>query len=489
MQSPHILIFNPDQWRGDVLGHLGNPAAHTPNLDALVQTDAVSFSRAFCQLPICTPSRCSFMTGWYPHVRGHRTLHHLLQPDEPMLLRTLKQHGYYVWWGGKNHLIPRDADFGEYCDVYFHHTDAWNENPPKKRLDPANVVHPQAPEDRYSHFTGLLASDDRDDISIRDHDRMMVDAACDLIANRPENQPLCIYLPLNDPHPDYAIEEPWFSLIDREAIAPPHPVPDWSQKPSMLGGLYERQALHHWTAEQWREVQANYYGQCARMDHFFGMVVDALKQAGIYDNTVIFFFSDHGDFTGDYGLVEKNQNTFEDCLTRVPLIIKPPQGTSVQPGTRDALVELVDFSATVEALTGIEPGHTHFGRSLLPLLADPAAQHRDAVFAEGGRIAQETHTREAEHLPLFAKFWPRLSLQAEDDVAHGKATMCRTQDYKYVRRLYEPDELYDLNADPAELHNRIDDPALAGVLAEMRLRVLDFYQSTCDVVLHRTDQL
>ena len=72
----------------------------------------------------------------------------------------------------------------------------------------------------------------------------------------------------------------------------------------------------------------------------------------MYDDTALFFFSDHGDFTGDYGLVEKTQNTFSDCLTRVPLIIKPPAGVPIRPGVRDALVELIDMPATVEALTG-----------------------------------------------------------------------------------------------------------------------------------------
>ena len=97
-KKPHIIIFNVDQWRGDVLGHLGNPAADTPNLDQLVRNDAVSFSNAFCQNPVCTPSRCSFMTGWYPHVRGHRTMFHMLHQDrdEPNLLKILKDNGFDV---------------------------------------------------------------------------------------------------------------------------------------------------------------------------------------------------------------------------------------------------------------------------------------------------------------------------------------------------------------------------------------------------------
>ena len=87
---PHILIFNPDQWRGDVLGHMGNPAAVTPTLDRFAAEDSVSFRHAFCQNPVCVPSRCSFMTGWYPHVRGHRSMYHMLHPErgETNLLMT-----------------------------------------------------------------------------------------------------------------------------------------------------------------------------------------------------------------------------------------------------------------------------------------------------------------------------------------------------------------------------------------------------------------
>ena len=118
-RKPHIVIFNPDQWRGDVLGHMGNPAAVTPNLDRAAREDSVSFRHAFCQNPVCTPSRCSFMTGWYPHTRGHRTMVYMLRPDEPMLLRTLKEEGWFVWWGGKNDLVPAQHGYENYCDVKY----------------------------------------------------------------------------------------------------------------------------------------------------------------------------------------------------------------------------------------------------------------------------------------------------------------------------------------------------------------------------------
>jgi arylsulfatase A-like enzyme len=84
-------------------------------------------------------------------------------------------------------------------------------------------------------------------------------------------------------------------------------------------------------------------------------------------------------------------------------------------------------------------------------------------------------------------YWPRVNLQTREGPEHSKAVMCRTNDCKYVRRLYEKDELYDLRADPDELHNRVDDPSLAGVLAQLKDRLLTFYLETGDVVPHDTD--
>ena len=88
-KKPNIIIFNPDEMRADTLGHLGNPAAVTPNLDKFACEEAVSFSNAFCQNPVCVPSRCSFFTGLYPHVNGHRTMSYLLHDGEDSLLKGM----------------------------------------------------------------------------------------------------------------------------------------------------------------------------------------------------------------------------------------------------------------------------------------------------------------------------------------------------------------------------------------------------------------
>ncbi|MEK3724648.1 sulfatase-like hydrolase/transferase [Paenibacillus sp. FSL H8-0034] len=490
-KKPHILIFNPDQWRSDVMGHMGNPAAVTPFLDQMVKTDGVSFRNAFCQNTVCTPSRCSFMSGWYPHVRGHRTMYHMMQPEEPVLLKTLKEEGYYVWWGGKNDLVPAENGFESYCDVKYqpariprretnlHAHDSWRGAPE---------------EDNYfSFYAGKLEKGEEEE-AYYDGDWANVLGAIDMIRNAPSDKPLCIYLPLLYPHPPYGVEEPYFSMIDRDKLPQRVPAPqDWSTKPSLMKGIYEQQALQGWTEERWDELRATYYGMCARVDKQFAMVMDALKEAGMYDDTAAFFFSDHGDYTGDFGLVEKTQNTFEDCLSRVPFVIKPPKGISVQPRVSEAMVELIDFPATVEALLGIKPKHSHFGKSLLPVLAGDVDEQRDAVFCEGGRLHGEEQCMERESTSANGSsatglYWPRIQWQLQEGPEHTKAVMCRTKEYKYVRRFYELDELYDLINDPGETVNRIDDPGMAGVLAELKERLLTFYQETCDAVPHVTNK-
>jgi arylsulfatase A-like enzyme len=482
-KRPNIVIFNPDSYRGEVLGHLGNPAAVTPNLDRLAETDAVSFSNAFSQSTFCTPSRCAFMTGWYPHVRGHRTLRHLIQPDEPMLLKTLKDAGYFVWWGGKNDVLPGQRSLEPYCNIRY-----LPEPTPQLTwaLDRQDEWRGASDSDTYySFYIGKLEPTEGYPFYY-DYDWGWTLGAVEFIHNAPDDRPLCIYMPLEYPHPPFAVEEPWYSAIDRSAMPPRVPTPDdWTGKPSILKGLYRNQNLGSWTDDRWTELRATYYGMCSRIDHQFGMVLAALRDKGIYDQTAIFFFADHGIYLGEYGLTERAQNTFEDGLVHVPLVVKPPAGVPTIPGIRDSLVELIDVPATIEALADLPRGHDHFGRSLLPVIAGQTDIHRDAVFAEGGRRHEETHCTEYPSNPDLnpAKlYWPRHALQRSQGPEHTKAVMVRTAEFKYVLRLYESDELYDLKQDPGELHNLIDDPSLADTARRMRDRLLRFYLETADVV-------
>jgi arylsulfatase A-like enzyme len=492
----NLLFLVADQWRGDALGHAGNTAVHTPNLDALVATDAISFTRAFCQAPVCSPSRCSFLTGWYPHVRGHRTMHNLLQEDEPMLFKSLMANGYHVLWGGRNDTIPAERPNGAegYCTERYHpESEATAAHGRYVRHGETKPGWRGAPDDKgfYSFYIGEEPLPEGQD-GYYDNDFHLSQKGVDFMRNQPD-APWCCYLSFHDPHVPFGAPPPFYGKTARDALPPRIPTPDWTDKPSILKGLHQRMRLDQWQDEsEWNELRATYFDMCHRMDWLFGRVIDALKASGEYENTAIIIWSDHGEFNGDYGLVEKTQNTFEDCLTRVPLIVKPPADRSVaQPGTRDCLTELVDISATSYDLAGIsDPGYTAFGRSLMPVITGESAQHRDAVFAEGGRFEHEAHCSESESVQpqnTEAPYWPRMSLQAEWP-AHGKGHMCRTDRYKYVIRAGEPDEFYDLASDPGELHNRINDSDLQPEITRHKERLLQHLFETADVVPHQQNR-
>ncbi len=504
-KQPNIVIFNPDQMRADALHHLGNAAAITPNFDAILD-DGVSFENAFCQNPVCTPSRCSFLTGWYPHVRGHRTMTHMLHKEDPMLFKSLRDAGYYVWLNMRNDMLPAQNKnyYSGYADevmgIKIKQRGISEKIGNKKLMQMFNKQMNKAltqdpsrgtPESDtyYSFFKGKVKT--AGGHGIGDLDRMSIDGALKLIHNRPKSQPFCVFLGLMAPHPPYGVSDPFFSQIDRSKLPERIPAPEsWDDKPAMLKGLADLQHMHTWMEDRWDELRATYLGMVAKIDLQFGQIVQALKDEGIYDETAIFVLSDHGDFTGDYGLVEKNQNTFEDCLTNVPLMVKPPKGWDCKPGKRKSLVELIDFYATVKEIAGFQSNHTHFGKSLVTNIAGGVDSHRDAVFCEGGRLNHESHASEASlhpHLDPSMEYYPRMKLQRTTDGTHTKATMCRTEKFKYVRRFYEKDEFYDLTSDPQELHNKIDEVEYQKIIGDMKERMLTFYQETCDVVPKQTD--
>ena len=238
-KRPNIIIFNPDQWRGEALGHAGNKAVNTKNIDELVKTDGVSFVNAFCQNTVCTPSRCSFMSGWYPHVHGHRTMYHMMRPGEPVLLKTLKDNGYYVWWGGKNDLLPGQGSYNDYCNEMFK---------PKKPVDP-HIPNEEkwkkekkGTDEYYSFYIGKREMNA--DETCYDSDWAGVLGAVDFIKNYSGDKPFCIYLPLMYPHPPYIVEDPWYERRNDGKIPERiRSIKNWGKKPAILKDISAKQGL------------------------------------------------------------------------------------------------------------------------------------------------------------------------------------------------------------------------------------------------------
>lgn len=496
-QRPNILWFVADQMRRDAMHHAGNPAAITPHLDEMA-VEGVSFENAFCQNPVCVPSRCSFLTGHYPHTSGHRTMHYLQREDEPNILKTMKENGYEVIWIGRNDVVPGDREKTAYCDQFFDGTDLEEKSSsvgndllfkgisPNQDVTPEVMPVMQGADLKYSFYQGRYPEHSLD----HTFDWNAVNCALNYIRNRAEStseKPFFIYCTLTFPHPPYGCEEPWYSLIDRGALPPRRPdIETLKNKAEMLYAIREKQGMKNWTEEQYDEIRAVYLGMTARFDHQLGLLVKELKKSGFYDNTAVFVFSDHGDYTCDYGIAEKCQNSFEDTLTNVPLLVKLPEGMEMKTGINNALVQLNDLPVTICELAGIDIGYRQFGKSLCKTLKSGEA-HRDAVFCEGGRLKGEKQAMEPEH-PVSSPYWPRISTQHESISAHGKGCMIRTENMKYVMRLYAEDELYDLEKDPMETRNVIHCEEYRDKLQEMKSRMLEFYMETSDFVPEKMDK-
>ena len=485
----NILYFVADQMRADSQHYLGNQASYTPNLDLLVE-DGVGFRNAYCQNPVCVPSRCSFLSGLYPHSTGHRTMHFLQREEEPNILRVMKNAGYEVIWIGRNDVVPADRSKKPYCDEYYNGIDSENtrdvvfdamshlQHTKHEKSDPIPFN-----KDEYSFYVGKFGAEKSGPADVGCVN------SCLSYLERKKNEKSCkpffIYCSLMYPHPPYAVCEPWYSLIHRDELPPRK---KWNpNKPAMLTETADRMELHEWSEERWNELRAVYLGMVAKWDDQLGQVIHKLKECGFYDDTNIFCFSDHGDYTGDYDIVEKLQNCFENDLVNVPLVIKPAASVKCKPRITDALAELVDLNATVADLTGVDLNYVQYGKSLVHVLQGDDT-HKDAIFAEGGRPYGDRPAMELGHDDPEDMYWPRLSVQHEENGAHGRAVMCRMGNLKYTMRLYEKDELYDLSEDPDEQVNEIDNPVYAASVTHMQKRILRWYQETADWVPDRKDK-
>ncbi len=371
----NFIYFIPDELRAESTGCYGHPLAQTPNLDALA-AHGTRFEQCHVQHTVCTPSRCSLMTGWYAHVRGHRTLWHLLRPDEPNLLRSLRQAGYDVRWYGKNDLLTSESLAASVSEARTLGSSPFN----------FPVLSPQDP--RY--YTFLAGAYDRPLEEHSDYANLM--AAVRYLKSGPQ-QPFFLYLPLTLPHPPYGAPEPWHSLVDPAALPALRPA-DLPGKPEHFARIRASRRLEALDDSLFRQLNAIYLGMTTFIDHLLGLLLDALAESGLEEETAVFFFSDHGDYAGDYGLVEKWPSGLEDVLTRVPLVARIPGGAAGH--SVGEQVELFDVMATTLELAGIPAGHTHFARSLLPQLGGQPGDPQRAVFAEGGYARHEAHCFEGD---------------------------------------------------------------------------------------------
>ena len=466
-ERPNILWICTDQQRYDTIGALGNSYVSTPNIDRLV-AGGTAFTRAYCQSPICTPSRASFLTGMYAsavHVNGNGN--EFFPEEPPLVTRLLAEDGYDCGLIGKLHLAsayrriePRVNDGYRYWQYSHAPRDDWETG-----HDYADWVRSKG--EVLGELTKSL-----DGVPAELHQTTWCAEKTIEFMQEEREGPWLASVNIYDPHPPFnpprsyrdqfdpaAMPGPLFresdleqqqklEMVDfqskgrppeeldiRSPIIPRSPSPGLEEEPAAGG----RDA---------RTLQAAYYAMIKLIDDQVGRVLEALEETGQRERTVVIFTSDHGETLGDHGLIQKGCRFYEG-LVRVPLIFSCPG--QIQEGVKtDALVELTDIAPMLLELAGQEAPERMQGRSPLRILTgeDPPDRHRDFVRCE--------------------------YYDALDQPDGTFATMYRDDRYKLV--VYHGHglgELYDLEKDPEEFENLWDDPERQAVKTDLMQRSFD----------------
>jgi arylsulfatase A-like enzyme len=499
-ERPNFLFITSDQQHWFTLG-ISNPRIKTPNLDRLAAM-GTNFTRAYCPNPTCTPTRATLITGQYPSQHGAFTLGTKLPENVPTLGESLHDQGYWTALIGKAHFQPlinrpdldcksiesypllRDLEYWkkfndektpwygfDYVETCRNHADeghagqhygiwleeqgltdwkeyfgprqdgvkdaAWSKSPTQN-----NTTHWELPEElHYTAWTGKR--------TIAAIEKAKVDG-----------NPFFIWSSYHDPHPPYAVSEPWASMYNPddmepgvfvegefEKMPPPHKMtrqqrPDFDAfNTDHLGNHGYQSHLHD--CKWMKKMMACYYGMISFMDHWIGKTLNVLEANGMIDNTLIVFTSDHGHFLGQHGLIAKGPFHYDDVI-RVPMIAawknKIPAGK-----VNEDVQSLVDFAPTFCAAAGMEVPRSMSGKNVLTNWTDGKMIRDYAIVENHHQSGPEVHLRTLVHKGY-------------------KLTIYRGRGWG---------ELFDMYKDPTELNNVYNDPAYQEIKNMMYHKFID----------------
>lgn len=429
-EKPNILLIHADQHRADCLGAYGNPDIRTPHIDALAR-EGVRFDNSFCPYPVCTPSRYSLLSGQYVHEHRGWTNRSTLAPDIATFPRLLRQAGYTTKAVGKMHFTPTylDVGFDEMVlaeqDGDGRWDDDYHRDLMRHGLADLNDLEDQRAEYRkharpeYWETFGAMPSD----LPEPWHTTSWIgDRAVQAIEAWSGGGNL-LMAGFVKPHHPFDPPESWYDAYNPDELTL---LPGWT--PACLShdlelhrGYFPHEGL---TEPVLRRVMACYYATIEHMDVQIGRMIDTLKRKGIYDNTLIIYTGDHGEYMGFHHLLLKGNHPY-DPLVKVPLIIKYPaqsEASARKRGRSAVLVNNLDVAPTILAQAGVAPADSMHGRDLA--VSDGG---RDMIFCESGR---------------------------------GGLVMARTATHKLMMATDRKHALfYDLEKDPFEIENRVEDPA------------------------------
>ncbi len=374
MNKPNILWICTDQQRFDTIEALGNEHIRTPHLNALVQ-QGVSFTRTYCQSPICTPSRASFLTGLYPSsIHVTRNGNDYFPRDQDLISKRLADDGYRCGLVGKLHLAgaftgrEKIGDAG-YDSIQYSHgpirglpctgTEYGNDYLlwlQEQEVDLDDVFIKNKKGQYYAYNPA---------VDVKHHQTTWcVDKSIEFITES-QDAPWLLHINMFDPHPPYDAPEAYTRRCLERGVKDPY-FRDSDLEPNpVLKSVYHQTRDPKRPDQQLVDERAAYYGMVELIDEQLGRLFEVLETSGQKDNTIVIFMSDHGEMLGDHGLTHKGCRFYEGAV-HVPLIISWPSQFKMGE-TYEGLVELTDIVPTLADIVEMPLEQTH-GFSLLPIL-------------------------------------------------------------------------------------------------------------------------
>lgn len=428
----NVLFLMADQHNAECIGVTAKrPELRTPHLDRIAE-NGVRFERAYCNVPICQPSRISFFSGQYAHTHGMLGNHdfHYAGNMPPSLAETFRMHGYQTALVGKSHMIKawdkKGFEHIRYCDLC--DTDRWDilSNHYFKYLVDNGLG------DMYEDSSGSLPGVDFDYGKAKlpykhSHEAWTGDESIKFLQNRDKHRPFFLFTSFERPHPTWLVADEIFDSYSPEEINLPASSADaferdFAAKPDHIRIMFQDRRK---TEAMTRKCLTCHYALITAIDGEIGRILKYLQEQNELENTVIVYTADHGEFAGDHGVIKKNIGIYES-IHRIPFLVSAP---GIKPTVDfENIIESIDLYPTLCEICGIASPESAEGNSFTPMLAGKKGTKERAICEWG---------------------------VSDDDRSHA----IRTKEWRLVHyRHWRCGELYHTSADPGELNNLWDSP-------------------------------
>lgn len=456
----NVIMVLADQHHAEMMGCAGHPQAITPQLDRFAE-ESVRFSNAYCQNPICTPSRVSILSGQYPHNTGYYGLSGPSNAGLDNLFRHYKKHGYKTAGYGKMHLptYPRNwvaDDLDDFCDSYETRDGIIGQS---DYLESKGLRHLEDSWHNKNHYGEKSISLDSmpSELPYEDTLEMWHLARAQQFMEASEGQPFFIQMCFQKPHHPLLPQKQFWDMYPEDIELPGTYQQDVSSRPPHFREMNKIYHEMDWDYAKSKDedsiigMRRAWRGTLAcvtQIDDVFGRLLDYLDTKGLSENTIVIYGSDHGCYHGIHGIPEKAPGICSDAVCKVPYIWRVP-GAQANGTVSDALVENLDMASTLPKLCDLPAMEAVDGVNLSPLLDQTSSSVRDEAVTENMR---------------------------SKSIRWGKWRFVH-----YARENFDGEdigELYDVENDPHETCNLYKDPSHQETVNECRRRIIDWLTRT-----------